>query len=129
MKESLKFKRRKDIESRYPNLEHLWIEIPGRNRNSKLLIGTIYRSESQMNLQDFEELLSDLAISWNGMLLITGDFNIDLLKTHKPSTRRYIELLQSFNLDQMVTKATRTTNTSATLIDHIITNLAKNTKI
>ena len=130
LKESLKFKRRKDIESSYPNLEHLWIEIPGRNRNSKLLIGTIYRSESQMNfqgwLQDFEELLSDLTISWNGMLLITGDFNIDLLKFHKPNTRRYIELLQSFNLDQMVTKATRTTNSSATLIDHIITNLPNN---
>ena len=69
LKESLKFKRRKDIESCYSNLEHLWIEIPRRNRNSNLLIGTLYRSDSQMNfqdwLQDFEELLSDLAISWN----------------------------------------------------------------
>ena len=90
LKESLKFERREDIESPYPNLEHLWIEIPGRNRNSKLLIGTIYPSESQMNfqdwLQDFEELLSNLTISWNGMLLITGYFNTDLLKSHKPNT-------------------------------------------
>ena len=43
-------------------------------------------------LQNFEELLSDLAISWNGMLLITGDFNIYLLKSDKPNTRRYNEL-------------------------------------
>ena len=77
-------------------------------------------------LQNFEELLSDLAISWNGMLLITGDFNIYLLKSDKPNTRRYNELLQSLNLNQMVTKATRTTNTSSTLIDHIITNSPKN---
>ena len=34
LKESLKFKRGKDIESHYSNLEHLRIEIPGRNRNS-----------------------------------------------------------------------------------------------
>lgn len=67
LKESLKFKRKKDIESRYPNLEHLCIEIPGRNKNRKLLIGTIHRCESQMNfqdwVQDFKELLSDLTIS------------------------------------------------------------------
>ena len=60
------------------------------------------------------------------MLLITGDFNIDLLKPDKPNNRRYNELLQCLNLNQMVTKVTRTTNTSSTLIDHIITTLPKN---
>lgn len=29
--ESLKYKRRKDIENVEPDFEHLWLEIPGRN--------------------------------------------------------------------------------------------------
>ena len=45
IKESIKFKRRYDIEKRYPSMEHLWIEIPGRNRHSKLLLGTIYETQ------------------------------------------------------------------------------------
>ena len=43
LKESIKFKRHKDNDSRHPLMEHLWIEVPGRNKNSKLLIGTIYQ--------------------------------------------------------------------------------------
>ena len=37
--------------------------------------------------------------------------------------KKYADVLQSMNLDQLVTKATRTTKTSATLIDHMITNM------
>lgn len=128
LKESVKFKRRKDIEGRYPELEHLWIEMPGRNKNSKLLMAR-YIAPSQRSflnwLQDFEELLSDLTVSWDGMLLIPGDVAIDLFKLDKPNTRKYNKLLQSLNLKQMVTKTTRTTKSSATLIDHFITNLPK----
>ena len=29
VKETTKFKRRTDIENRYPKIEHLWIELPG----------------------------------------------------------------------------------------------------
>ena len=42
IKESMKFKRREDLEKHYPTMEYLWIEIPGRNRHSKLLLGAIY---------------------------------------------------------------------------------------
>ena len=42
--ESINFKRRIDIEKRSPDLEHLWLEVPGRNRHSKVLIGIMYRS-------------------------------------------------------------------------------------
>lgn len=108
-------------------MEHLWIEVPGRSKNSQLLIGTIYRSESQMNYQDwlhaFDALLGDLTISWDGLLMITGDFNVNLLKQDLAMTKQYTDILDSFNLKQHVTKPTRTTKSSATLIDHIITNI------
>ena len=124
IKESIKFKWRTDIESRYSQMEHLWIEVPGRNKNSKALIGTIYRSESHMNyadwLQAFDALLGDITISWDGLLLITGDFNVNLLDQASSMTRQYANILDSFNLIQHVTKPTRTTKSLATLIDHII---------
>ena len=43
--DSIRFKQRKDIEQLQPEMEHLWIEVPGRNVHNKALIGVIYRSE------------------------------------------------------------------------------------
>ena len=60
VKETIKFKRRTDIENRYPKIEHLWIELPGRNKNSKMLLGTIYRSQSQMHFSEWLDTLEDL---------------------------------------------------------------------
>ena len=76
-------------------------------------------------LQCFEALLSDVTVSWDGMLLVTGDFNIDLLKHDKPTTKQYTDLLQSLNLHQLVSKPTRTTKSTATFIDHIVVNIPK----
>ena len=44
VKETIRFKRRTDIEKRLPTMEHLWLEIPGRNKHIKLLLGTVSRS-------------------------------------------------------------------------------------
>ena len=38
IKDTLKFKRRKDIEDRIPDLEHVWVELHGKNKNSRLLV-------------------------------------------------------------------------------------------
>jgi hypothetical protein len=48
---SINFKRRCDIEQIEPELEHIWVEISGRNKNSKLLLGVMYRSNL---MQDFQ---------------------------------------------------------------------------
>jgi hypothetical protein len=90
-------------------------------------LGVIYRSEFIAAYGDwldyFESLLSDLIVSWDGMLLVTSDFNIDLLQPDNVKVKKYADVLQSTNLDQLVTKATHTTKTSATLLDHTITNM------
>ena len=44
IKESLNFKRRADVEEIEPELEHIWLEINGRNKHSKLLLGVMNRS-------------------------------------------------------------------------------------
>ena len=126
IKTDVKYKRRKDIESRYPDLKHLWLEIKGRNIHSHLLLGTIYRSTRIMDTQQWlthmESMLSDLTTSWAGLLIITGDMNIDILKPSDSLAKKYNDLLYTFNLTQHVEKATRTTQVSETLIDHIISN-------
>ncbi len=129
IKESVKYKRRKDIESKYPDLEHLWLEIQGRNKHSHLLLGTIYRStrilDTQQWLAQMENLLSQLTTSWDGLLILTGDININLLKSDAHLTKQYLDLLSTFDLTQHVQKATRITQTTTTLIDHIISNNPK----
>ncbi len=52
-----------------------------------------------------------------------GDFNIDLIKCNSnPRSVEFLDLLFSFGLLQIVTKPTRCTDNSASLIDHVITN-------
>lgn len=59
IRENIKFSRRKDLENLHPDLEHLWIEIPGRNKHSKALIGAMYRSTRVLSTQEW---LNNMAI-------------------------------------------------------------------
>ena len=90
MNETLTFKRRSDIEAKEPDLEHLWLEFPGKNKHSKLLLGTMYRSERMLTsaewLKRFESLLGYLTATWDGLIVVVGDINIDLLGPNKPTT-------------------------------------------
>ena len=73
IKESIKFKRRHDIENLQPNFEHVWLEITGKNKNSNLLPGVIYRSDKIMCCNDwiekFDDLLSNVVPIWDGLLV------------------------------------------------------------
>lgn len=51
-----------------------------------------------------------------------GDMNIDMFNVSDPLALRYTGILQSFNLTQHVSKPTRVTPTSRTLIGHLISN-------
>ena len=123
IKDTVKFKRRKDIENRMPDLEHLWVELPGKNKNSRLLAGVIYRSEKLLPLNDwlekFEDTIGYIKTTWDGPIMIAGDMNIDLLS---PDTncRNYQGLLKQFSLTQVVKGPTRISKNSASLIDHIL---------
>ena len=52
-----------------------------------------------------------------------GDLNIDFLNyKNNQSTATFVDMLYSFNVFPLITKPTRITNETATLIDHILTN-------
>ncbi|CAB4014508.1 Hypothetical predicted protein, partial [Paramuricea clavata] len=73
-------------------------------------------------LEQIESLLTDLVSTWEGMLVVTGDMNIHCISPNTPLTRSYNEILQTLSLHQLVSKPTRVTQTSLTLIDHIASN-------
>jgi len=70
----------------------------------------------------FSNILGTLTESGDVFYLV-GDFNVDLLKCNSnPRSSEFLELLFTYGLLQIVTKPTRCTDNSASLIDHIITN-------
>ena len=123
--EDLNYIPRKDLQISKKNLlESTCIEILNKE-NPNTIVVCIYR-HPDMNLTEFniiyEELLSKLKIENKG-LFILGDFNIDLLKTsnHVESDTFFNNNL-SYCLRPLITRPTRITAHSKTLIDNIFTN-------
>ena len=63
-----------------------------------------------------------MATKWDGVIIITGDINIGLIGDQKESTKRYKNILHSFNLHHHITKPTRK---DKSLIDDICSNVPK----
>ena len=105
--------------------ETLFIEID-RPKAKNVVIGVVYRSPDQdvrIFNQFVEDLLSKLTKNENKLIYIMGDFNINLLNedVHAP-TNEFIDMMTSYSLYPSITKPTRITTRSATLIDNIFTN-------
>ena len=108
-------------------MESLFIEID-RNAFSttkNIIIGVIYRMPDS-SVEVFNKRINDImsTIQWeNNTSYLLGDLNIDFLKSdeHKP-TSDFLDTIYSHNLFPLITKPTRVTSDSATLIDHILTN-------
>ena len=79
IKDELEYKICKDLTSKHESLEVLLIEIHGRNKNSPTLICVAYQPSS-MEVEKLgwleKVLMTDIYISWNGTLILTGDFNM-----------------------------------------------------
>ena len=103
----------------------LFVEICIPN-NKNILIGVIYRPPNgnpEEFLDKFSESLSSLTRANKPYCYLTGDFNLDLLKHETHSiTAQFVEVIFSYGLVPLITKPTRITAHSATLIDNIFTN-------
>lgn len=91
------------------------------------VIGVVYRSPSNPSIpcliEDFSEILDKISNEDKNLILL-GDLNIDLLQCNSNSqTTKFLDHLISFNLIPRVTLPTRITNSSATLIDHVFSNI------
>ena len=87
-----------------------------------ILLLSLYRPPNQPiteSISDMKKLL-DLLDNKNKDLVICSDHNLDLLKMSDHSkTTEFVELLSTYNLYPTITKPTRLTHASATLIDNI----------
>ena len=63
-----------------------------------------------------------LTVTWDRMLIITGDTNFDLLKPEDNLVKQYSGILDVFGPHQVIKQPTHVTRLSRTLIDHLITN-------
>ena len=105
-------------------IETLSIEI--NKENKKILIMSIYKPNKSDD-KSFIETLCNL-INKNmkknyDEILVNGDFNFDLLKSEENgNTMNFINSLSSLSLIPVITKPTRITQESATLIDNIFTS-------
>ena len=92
-----------------------------------MVIGVIYRLPSENTMEFIEKVIEIISgvTKGNKHCYITGhgDFNLDLLKHESHSvTAQFIESLFAFGFLPMITKPTRITAHSTTLIDNIFTN-------
>lgn len=105
-------------------VESCWVEIGPYNGKAPLLISSIYRHPGA-NIEEFTKQLDDLIKELQNryQLYILGDMNIDFVKyNHHAQTEEYLDMLHSNNILPIITKFTRITNYTTTLIDHKYTN-------
>ena len=108
--------------------ESLWIKIKVDNLSYKI-IGNVYRPNSapkanlKLAIKTHFSIISKIKnnkLHKNCSIEIASDFNVDLLKFNQHDlTNDYLEDLFSFGLLPVITRPTRITSTSATLLDNI----------
>jgi hypothetical protein len=113
-------------------VDSIFVEV-NVSKSKKIVIGTFYRTNARFTaisekyqidafMESFSNILSELN-EIGAQSYITGDFNFDILKFN---TNDYIsEYANSFFMHgflQIITKPTRCTSTTATLLDHVLTN-------
>ena len=102
--------------------ECLWTEIQ-LPKTRPILIASVYRTPPKTDSSlDALERTFVLANETGNELIILGDMNLDLLPTKKGLVKKLTNLHRVLQFKQLVTKPTRVTEHSRTLIDHITTN-------
>ena len=106
--------------------ESIWLKIWNNNSTKTIPIGSIYQhptEDSNKFLDDFSDCMEKLTDE-NKMFYIIGDINIDINRTNQnsPQADRYMHVITSNGTFFLITKPTRVTDKTATVIDCIIAN-------
>lgn len=118
---------RPDIKFEIEKVESCWAQIDAGKNRKGIIIGCIYKHPG-CDLNYFSSQLDKIIKTINPNkfdLYICGDININFLKYNEhDETGKYLDMLFDNNLIPIITKPTRITDHSSTLIDHIYTNLS-----
>ena len=118
-----------DLGQGHPNSdgEFMFVKINECKKVKKsVIIGTVYRSPSRQP-QKFNDLLETVLHTLdrhkNKHILLLGDFNIDLIKHDSDiNSQNLIDTTTNYGFIQLISRPTRITDHSASLIDHIYSN-------
>ena len=127
VQDSIDYFQRPDLCYQNKYIESIFIEIDkdqvGKDRN--VIAGVIYRPPDT-DISTFNDYLSELLSkvkTERKFIACLGDFNISLLniESHEP-THEFADVMYSHSLFPCVTKPTRVTSKTASLIDNIFCN-------
>ena len=115
-----------DISIQLPHIECLFLRVETSKVN--FIVGMIYRppnaSVSEF-LLSLEQILESITATQTHACYLMGDFNINLLDIEK-NMQELVNLFYCNLFFPTITKPTRVTRSSATLIDHMWTNDMQN---
>lgn len=100
--------------------------------HTSLYVSGIYKHPALSNLKELGELLINQLskIPKNATTILAGDFNVNLMnETNDANIMNYINKLESNNIKQVISGATRISNTSRSLIDHMYLSNNKSLRI
>ena len=127
IRDNLTFSKRNDLAHFDEDIESVYIEI-GKDQlhsNRDIVIGVIYRPPNR-DIVSFNDKLSitlDRIKRENKLCYLLGDFNINLLNHDSHiNTGEFIDLLSTYSFLPLITRPTRVTASTATLIDNIFPN-------
>ena len=105
-------------------VENKWVKL--ENKGKEFITGVVYRHPNG-NVEHFVESSEHIFSNINDTSyhIITGDFNIDLLKTNHESTTKYINCFLEANFIPCINLPTRFCETTATLIDHMMVKVPR----
>ena len=121
VRDTLICRRRPDFEIR--GLEAVWVEI--QRKSKKVLIGGFYRPPNS-NTQYFNHINESIDRAYNTHIadvIILGDFNYNMLQDNNNKMK---ELIQAYNMKQLISDPTHFTEISSSLIDLILVRNSPN---
>ena len=110
--------------------EGQFISVTNPQTNLKLTLGNIYRPPRDLN-ENYKQFTDEFTVTLaklhksKGDVVITGDFNIDLLKLRsKPAIKEYLDSIMANSFFPKITLPTRFSEQHGTLIDNALCKLS-----
>jgi hypothetical protein len=126
IQENTNYKIRSDLNYQDKELEMLWAEIDYLPTvQNKSIVGVIYKAPGCQAIKINTKLqeIIDIANREGKTVFHTGDYNLNLINSETHThTAEFLDINLTSSILPLITKPTRITNSSSTLIDNFFTN-------
>ena len=103
--------------------EATFVELPVKKPGKNMIIGSMYRHPHNNHDEFFSAFCEKIEqMNKKYSIILLGDLNIDVSLNTVKSAKDYQDMLLSLGLNNAICLPTRVTETSETVLDHVITN-------